>query len=308
LQEITSPQNPRLKNAAKLRTRRGREKQNRIIIDGFREVGHAIDASTEITELFGCMSILNKEKRQRFEELAQRAKTEVFNVDTHVFNKLAFGDRAEGVVAVARKPNASLDQLNLPDSPLIGVIESIEKPGNVGAVIRSADGAGLDAVIVVSGGTDLYNPNAIRASLGGIFSMNVADASAQETILWLEQNNIKITCRHGLMEHKVTRRSISNNRRRLCWEARLTDCLPNGIDPVSLPLHCRCMASSIVSTSPLRLQSSSTKLVDNEVDQRRTRHPACLEPNRGVPIDGAQQARCLSYLGSVLLGVLAVGE
>ncbi len=192
MQEITSPQNPRLKNAAKLRTRRGREKQNRIIIDGFREVGHAIDASTEITELFGCMSILNKEKRQRFEELAQRAKTEVFNVDTHVFNKLAFGDRAEGVVAVARKPNASLDQLNLPDSPLIGVIESIEKPGNVGAVIRSADGAGLDAVIVVSGGTDLYNPNAIRASLGGIFSMNVADASAQETILWLEQNNIKI--------------------------------------------------------------------------------------------------------------------
>ena len=109
-----------------------------------------------------------------------------------VCEKLAFGDRAEGVVGVATTPRKLLSEITLPERPLIAVLEGVEKPGNLGAVLRSADGAGIAALVVADGRTDLYNPAAIRASLGTIFSMPVCEATGQETLAWLRTCGLTI--------------------------------------------------------------------------------------------------------------------
>src|SRR5438270_3184410 len=115
-----------------------------------------------------------------------------WRVPPAVFEKLAFGDRAEGVVAVAKTPDRTLNDLKLPTNPLVAVLEGVEKPGNVGAVLRSADAAGVSALIVADGGTDLFNPNAIRASLGAIFSMPVCAAPAADVRDWLVDQSLGI--------------------------------------------------------------------------------------------------------------------
>jgi TrmH family RNA methyltransferase len=108
------------------------------------------------------------------------------------FAKIAFGDRADGILAVIRIPSLRLDELRLPDEPLAVVVEGVEKPGNLGAALRSADGAGADALIAASPRTDLLNPNAIRASAGTIFSVPIAAAPTAEVIDWLRARSIRI--------------------------------------------------------------------------------------------------------------------
>jgi len=116
----------------------------------------------------------------------------MWDVGPEAFAKLAYGDRLDGIVSVAETPLHRLADLDLPSNPLIGVIEGVEKPGNLGAVLRTADGAGLSAVIVAEPGTDLLNPNVIRASLGTIFSVPVAVASSGEVLAWLRERDISI--------------------------------------------------------------------------------------------------------------------
>ena len=179
--KITSATNPRVKAAAKLREARDRVREGRMIIDGVREIGRALDGGVKICEVYLCAKPC-----QEFhcDEILGRLDEDVlqFDVTPAVFEKLAYGHRAEGMVAVADAPQRSLDHLTLPDQPMIAVLEGIEKPGNVGAVLRSADGAGVSAVIAAGGGADLYNPNAIRASLGTIFTVPFCGASSAETI------------------------------------------------------------------------------------------------------------------------------
>ena len=116
----------------------------------------------------------------------------IYPVGPPVFEKLAFGQRADGVIGVAEMPAATLDRLRLPDVPLVAVLERVEKPGNIGAVLRSADAAGVSALVVADAATDLYNPNAIRASLGTIFSMPVATGATAETLAWLRAHGLAI--------------------------------------------------------------------------------------------------------------------
>jgi TrmH family RNA methyltransferase len=183
-QHITSRQNVRVKEAAKLRLRRQRERQGRILIDGGREVLRALDAGVEVVEAFVCESLCDEDARQAARRAAE-ARAEVATVTEEVFEKLCFGERAGGIVAVAAVPRRTLADLKLPAAPLVAVLEGLEKPGNVGAVLRSADGAGLDAVVVAEARTDLFNPNAIRASVATVFNHGVAAASTDETIAWL---------------------------------------------------------------------------------------------------------------------------
>lgn len=189
---ITSLQNPRVKEAVRLRDRRHRQKQGRIVIDGARELARALGAGVPMQEIFVCPSLCQNDEARRTLELVAQAAAEVLEVTEPVFEKLAFGDRAEGVLGVAATPSTSLDRITLPDCPLVAVLEGIEKPGNVGAVLRSADGAGVSALIVADGGTDLFNPNAIRASLGTIFTRPVAAASSTETLAWLRRQGLAI--------------------------------------------------------------------------------------------------------------------
>ncbi len=163
---ITSRQNPRVKDAVRLRTRRGRQRQGRFVIDGAREIARAVAAGIRPVEAFVC-------EGRRDGELVEslwRAGAEIFPVTAEVYEKLRFGERDEvGVVVVAETPERGLDDLQLPAEPLVAVVEGVEKPGNLGAILRSADAAGVDAVIVADGATDLFNPNTIRTSLGTVF-------------------------------------------------------------------------------------------------------------------------------------------
>ena len=187
---ITSRQNSRVKEAAKLRDARQRKKQDRFVIDGVREIGRALDAGIEVDEAFlcpvHCTCDAAKVVATRF------APAATFEVTPEVFEKLNFGDRTDGIVVAAKTPQRTLDQLQLPERPIIAVLAGLEKPGNVGAILRTADGAGVDAVIVADAATDLFNPNTIRASAGTVFGRNIVTATTEEAIAHLRDWHLPI--------------------------------------------------------------------------------------------------------------------
>ncbi len=182
---ITSLKNPRIKEILRLRQGQHRRRQRRMLIDGVREIRRAIEAGIVPSELVYCPSLCQDEATGGIVAAAEQKGVELIEVTGPVFEKLAFGERAEGLLAVAPTPRTSLAELALGENALVVVLEGVEKPGNVGAVLRSADATRADAVIVADGRTDLFNPNAIRASLGTIFTVPVAEASSREALQWL---------------------------------------------------------------------------------------------------------------------------
>jgi TrmH family RNA methyltransferase len=191
LPPITSVHNPRVKNAVKLRSGRDRNRQGRILIDGLREIQRAHQAGVQFSEVFACLPADDAHSQSWIESMAA-AGIDVFRVAPNVFTRLAYGQIEHGAVAVATPPCHTLDHLSWTGKALVIVLEGVEKPGNVGAVVRSADAAGASAVIVADGATDLYNPNAIRASLGTIFAVPVCAASSRETLDWLRRRQLRI--------------------------------------------------------------------------------------------------------------------
>lgn len=188
---ITSLQNPRVKEVVKLRDRRGRDEQGRFRIDGARETRRALVAGIELVELFACLPWCDSlEARAVLADVGPG--TTVYSVPPAVFEKVAFGDRGDGIVAVGRAPRRGLADLRLSAPPLLAVLDGVEKPGNVGAVLRSADGAGLDGVLVCEGGADLFHPHVIRASVGTVFAPRSCAATRDETLAWLRAQRIRI--------------------------------------------------------------------------------------------------------------------
>jgi len=188
---ITSTHNPRFKRAIKLRQRRQREQHGRFLIEGARELRLALRGGITVEELFVCPALCADAAQQLVEDCASRG-TQVFSVSRELIDKLCFGDRAEGLLAVAVTPSRQLDDLRLPQRPLVAVLESIEKPGNIGAILRSADGAGVDAVVITNRATDLFNPHAVRASLGTIFTVPIAGGTSEEVVIWLRAHHLRI--------------------------------------------------------------------------------------------------------------------
>ena len=176
---LTSPKNPRVRAAAALRDRRARDEAGLTLVDGARELSRALDGGAVVVEAFVDDARLSDEGAAAVER-ARNAGAAVVAVSGRVLDGLAYGDRAEGVVATVRVPDLGLGGLRLPVDPLVVVLEGVEKPGNLGAVLRSADGAGADAVIAADPRTDLFNPNAVRASLGTIFAVPVASGPSAE--------------------------------------------------------------------------------------------------------------------------------
>jgi TrmH family RNA methyltransferase len=191
--QITSTHNPRVKDASRLRDRRGRLQQGRIIIDGARELLRAISAGVNVRELFVCEEACHTADAQRVLAWSATAAASRYDVNRAVLEKLAFGERAEGVVAVADTPTRGWADLEaLPAESLIAVLETIEKPGNLGAICRTADAAGISAILLADQSTDVFGPNAIRASLGTIFTMPIVQAPAGEILAWLKTNGFGI--------------------------------------------------------------------------------------------------------------------
>ena len=189
---LTSTANPRIRAAAALRDRRERDRTGLTIVDGAREVRRAIESGAHVSEAFVCESLLAGPDAKTALDRLRADGIAIESVSETVFTKLAFGDRAEGMVAIVRIPSLDLADLVVPVDGLVVVLEAIEKPGNVGAVLRSADGAGADALVAVDPRTDLFNPNAIRASAGTSFSIPIAVASSAAVQVWLGERGLRV--------------------------------------------------------------------------------------------------------------------
>jgi TrmH family RNA methyltransferase len=189
---ISSGQNPRFKQALKLRQRRARDKQQRILIDGQREIEMALSAGVQVQEVFVDAKWLHEPPLELWLGRCIAAGASVLTLPTTLLAKLGYGDRHDQCVATARLTTGRLSELRLPVRPLVAVLEGVEKPGNVGAVVRSADAAGVDAVIVANGRTDVFNPNAIRASRGTLFTTPVCVAAVDEVVEWLEGLRLQV--------------------------------------------------------------------------------------------------------------------
>jgi TrmH family RNA methyltransferase len=189
---ITSRQNQQVKDAVRLRDSHERRRRQQFIIDGAREISRALDSGVRPLKAFICDEHCQSPDSLKAKAAVETHAAEIFQVSPDVYTKLAFGDRNDGIVVIAKAPHQTLADLQLPANPLVAVLERIEKPGNVGAILRSADATGVDAVIVADGRTDLYNPNTIRASLGTVFRQNICEASSADAIDWLRSTNVSI--------------------------------------------------------------------------------------------------------------------
>ena len=185
---ITSAQNPKLKNLLSLQEKsRTRREQGLFVVEGRRELEHALEAGFRARTVF-----VREDLLPELEPLAAKADCPVVLLSPALYAKAAYREGTEGILAEMEVKERRLEDLAQGEAPLVVVLESVEKPGNLGAVLRSADAARADAVIVCDPLTDLWNPNLIRASLGGIFTVPTVCATSEETIDWLRAHGIRI--------------------------------------------------------------------------------------------------------------------
>lgn len=212
---ITSVRNEKIKEVATLLEKsKARRTQELFVVEGLRELSNCINAGYSIRSIFFHSQIIGEDEIEqlaiRCNHQAKESATKppsLFSVTKEVYGKIAYREGTEGVVAVVRKKQLTLEQIKLPGkeiqnlhdksnhtskNPLILVVESVEKPGNLGALLRTADACGVDAILVCDPLTDLYNPNLIRASLGGIFTKQIVACTNEEAHHWLSENNITI--------------------------------------------------------------------------------------------------------------------
>jgi len=188
---LTSLNNPKIKNIIRLQQKSAeRKSQNLIVVEGFREIKLAVETG------FSCHSLYVFEKIAGLEHINYIRnyvkEDSIFMITEAIFEKLAYRENSDGLIMLAVPEYLTPEEVNLSPNPLILVIESVEKPGNLGAMLRTADAAGVDAVLVCDTLTDLYNPNTIRASLGTVFSNQVVTCSNEEAFNWLKKNRIQI--------------------------------------------------------------------------------------------------------------------
>ena len=197
IEVITSAQNPKIKDLLALQEKsRERRKKGLFVVEGRRELQHCIESGFEPQTLFICREIISDKDFDAIlgtiEENFCGLTVQIIEIAQHLYDKVAYRGGTEGVIAELKCREMNLESLRLKENPLVVVLESVEKPGNLGAVLRSADASGVDAVIVCDPLTDMYNPNLIRSSIGAIFTVPVAAATSEETIKWLKSKNIKI--------------------------------------------------------------------------------------------------------------------
>ena len=189
--ELTSLQNPKVKRAFALRDRRERDREGVTILEGYRELTRAHAAGIPIRETFFCREMFVGENNNALLDTLRDAGSAIYECSANVLRKIAYRERPEGLIAIAEMKRKGLDEIPAKPDGLYLVAETIEKPGNLGSILRSADAVGATAVIVCNKQTDIFNPNVIRASTGAIFSMPLAETTSEEALAWLRNLGIK---------------------------------------------------------------------------------------------------------------------
>ena len=211
-EQITSAQNPKIKNLLLLQEKsKARREQGLFVVEGRRELEHCLEGGYTVRTLFVCPEILSASGRASIPEAKGLSALEAsaFNLASEgdrsfasgaryieipetLYRKVAYRDSTEGIIAEVEYKSLTLEDLQLPENPLVMVLESVEKPGNLGAVLRSADAARADAVLVCDPLTDLFNPNLIRASIGAVFTVPTVACTSAEAIAFLKARGIRI--------------------------------------------------------------------------------------------------------------------
>lgn len=203
---ITSLQNPRIKQVVRLRERKERNASGLFIIEGYRELLRAIDAGHPINELYICPDLFLGTNE---DSLIKRCSAELFECSEAAFRKISYRDRPDGLLAIAPVQAKTLEQIQPSENPFFIVAEAIEKPGNLGTILRSSDAVGLDGLIVCDRCTDIHNPNVVRASVGTLFTVPVIETSSREAIDWLKQNGIAVAAATPAAEKLYTEVDLS---------------------------------------------------------------------------------------------------
>lgn len=193
--EITSMQNPKLKAAFALTDRRDRDRTGLFLIEGFRELSRADSGGVLIDQIFFCDKLFLGCNEPALLESFRRKGAKLYSCTEAVLRKISYRDRPDGLIAVAKQPDTSFEKFSkgfFPKDPFLLIAESIEKPGNLGTILRSCDAVGVDAAIVCDRCTDLFNPNVVRASVGTLFTQPVVEAQGQELLMWLRENKIRV--------------------------------------------------------------------------------------------------------------------
>jgi TrmH family RNA methyltransferase len=191
--KITSLTNLKIKHVVQLRNRKQRVEDGLTIVEGARELARAFEGGVTFHELYVCRELIgDSEAVHTFIQELHSYKIPVYETTPTVFAKISYGDRSEGLLAVCAPKLFSFQDLFWKTSPLLVIVERVEKPGNLGAILRTCDAAGVDGVVICDGRTDIYNPNVIRASLGTVFSVKTVVSSNAEAVAFLRSKNIKI--------------------------------------------------------------------------------------------------------------------
>lgn len=199
---ITSLQNDRVKDLVRLRNRRERDRAEVTIIEEPMVISRALDAGYPMQTLFFCPARLAPEDLDLLDRLRDLVGLEIVEVNEPVMDKISYRDQAKGLLVVAPQVTRDLKSLDLGESPLLVILEAVEKPGNLGAVLRVADGAGADAVIICGGGTDLFNPNVLRASRGSFFTVPSVAAGTDVVQDFLRSRNIASVATSPVADHR----------------------------------------------------------------------------------------------------------
>ncbi len=188
--EIRSPANPRVKWLVSLRKRRTRDAEDVLLVEGYDELRLALDAGVRPTALFYCPTLVSDPGRLRLTQEIGALGAEVIELSLPAFAKASMRESPDGWLAVVPTPIRPLESLELSERPLVLVCESVEKPGNLGAMLRTAEAAGVDAVIAAAPVTDWGNPNVVRASKGTLFAIQVASGTSQDVADWLRARGL----------------------------------------------------------------------------------------------------------------------
>ncbi len=211
--EITSLHNPKVKTALGLSDRRKRDETSLFLIEGFRELLRAFEGEADVCELFFCESLFLGQNEPALLRNYQARGAQLYACSESVMRKISYRDRPDGLVAVARQKKTSLQDLSLllfdTPNPFLLVAEGVEKPGNLGTVLRSCDAVGTDAVIVCDRCTDIFNPNVVRASVGTLFTQPVIETTHQELLPWLQSKGIRIVASTPDAEEEFTQADLT---------------------------------------------------------------------------------------------------